>query len=420
MSTEPRTTPKRFSALRHRNFMLLWVGSVISNSGSWMQIVAQGWLVYDLTHSAFQLGLVSMARAVPMIVLPPLGGVVADRMPRLRLMKVSQAASAIAALALAVLVGQRMAGVPELVLFSVISGVIAAFDAPTRQAVLPDLVPPEDVASAVALNSASWQGAAMVGPALAGVLVGLIGIAGAFYANAASFLAVVFALYLMRDVPERSRPRGSAGFVTDFFDGLRLVRRTPVLWTLLLLATVTSLFGRAYQQLLPVFAGEVLDVGATGLGLMLAAPGLGTVIGAVVLGYLGDVERKGLVQVVGMVLFSGLLLLFTLSSNFPVSLGLLTLMGACFLVLTSMNTTMLQLSAPPAMRGRIMSYLTVIMQGFAPLGAVLAGGAGVVIGTPTAVAISALVVAAAALLSVPLAPVVFRYSGRRTQGARSG
>ena len=400
--------------------MLLWVGSVISNSGSWMQIVAQGWLVYDLTHSSFQLGLVSMARAVPMIVLPPLGGVLADRMPRLRLMKVSQGASAVAALLLAVLVGQRMAGVPELVVFSVVSGVISAFDAPTRQAVLPDLVPQEDVASAVALNSAAWQGAAMVGPAVAGVLVGAIGIAGAFYANAASFLAVVLALYLMRDVPEPSRPRGSAGFVVDFFDGLRLVRRTPVLWTLLLLATVTSLFGRSYQQLLPVFAGEVLDVGATGLGLMLAAPGLGTVIGAVVLGFLGDVERKGLVQVVGMVLFSGLLVLFTLSSNFLVSLGLLTLMGACFLVLTSMNTTMLQLSAPPGMRGRIMGYMTVIMQGFAPLGAVLAGGAGVVIGTPSAVAISASVVAAAALLSVPLAPAVFRYAGQRAHGARAG
>lgn len=414
MTTRPpapdsRRAP-RVAALRHRSFALLWAGSVVSNAGSWMQIVAQGWLVYDLTHSSLLLGVVAMARALPVIFISPFGGVVADRLPRMRVMIVSQGASVVTGVWLALLVDWGMAGVPVLVAFNLLSGIIGAFDAPARQAMLPDLVPPEDLSSAVALSSAAWQGAAMIGPALAGLLVGTLGIAGAFYVNAASYLAVLAALLLMRGVPDRVERRRPEGFFQDFVDGLRHAVRSPVLRALLVLATVSSLFGRSYQQLMPVFAGEVLDVGATGLGLMLAAPGAGSVLGAVALGLRGDVRAKGVVQVGALLAFSGLLLAFTANRSFPLGMTLLTAMGACFLVSSGMNTTMLQLAAPPEMRGRIMSYLTVIMQGFAPVGALLAGSAGSVVGTPTAVAASAVVVAAVAALSVPLAPAVLRFA----------
>jgi MFS family permease len=404
-----RTAP-RVAALRHRNFALLWAGSVVSNAGSWMQIVAQGWLVYDLTHSPLLLGVVAMARALPVIFISPFGGVVADRLPRMRVMVISQAASVVTGVWLALLVDWGMAGIPVLVAFNLLSGVIGAFDAPARQAMLPDLVPHEDLGSAVALSSAAWQGAAMIGPALAGLLVGAIGIAGAFYVNAASDLAVLAALLLMRGVPARAERRRPAGFFQDFVDGLRHAARSPLLRALLVLTTVSSLFGRSYQQLMPVFAGDVLDVGATGLGLMLAAPGAGSVLGAVVLGVRGDVRAKGAVQLGALLVFSGLLLAFTANRSFALGLVLLTAMGACFLVSSSMNTTMLQLAAPLEMRGRIMSYVTVIMQGFAPVGALLAGSAGSVVGTPSAVAGSAVVVAAVAALSVPFAPVVLRFA----------
>src|SRR5581483_4353411 len=192
---------RRFAALHHRNFALLWVGLLISNAGSWMQIVAQGALVYDLSRSPLQLGAVAFARAVPMIVLPPMGGVIADRAPRMRLLKVTQSLSLLIALVLAVLVSAGLVTVWQIAFLGFLSGAVNAFDQPTRQALLPDLVRREDMTSAVALNSAAWQGAALFGPALAGVTIGWFGYSAAFYANAASFLAVVVALYLMVGVP---------------------------------------------------------------------------------------------------------------------------------------------------------------------------------------------------------------------------
>ncbi|MGH2604871.1 MAG: MFS transporter, partial [Dehalococcoidia bacterium] len=228
--------PRRFSALRNRNFALLWTGSVISNSGSWMQLVAQGLLVYDLTNSPVALGGVGVARAVPMMFLPPMGGVIADRVPRLKLLKVTQNVSLFLALLFAVLVSAGVVQVWQIVLVSFLSGAVNAFDQPTRQALLPELVRPADMTNAVALNSAAWQGAALFGPTLAGVTVALFGLAAAFYANAASFLAVVIALYLMRGVPERSAGGRRRGLFDDLVEGLRYVRATRLIAPLLLLS----------------------------------------------------------------------------------------------------------------------------------------------------------------------------------------
>jgi MFS family permease len=409
---DPEAQPRRFSALRNRNFALLWSGSVISNAGSWMQIVAQGWLVYQLTDSPVFLGVVGMARALPMLFLPPMGGVIADRVPRLKLLKVTQNISLLLALLLAVLVGAGVIQVWQIILLSFLSGAVNAFDQPTRQALLPDLVRPADMTNAVALNSAAWQGAALIGPTLAGVTIALFGLAAAFYANAASFLAVVIALYLMRDVPERAGRQRSAGkgLFADLFEGLRYVGATRLIATLLLLSAVTNLFGRSFQQLLPVFARDVLDVGESGLGLLIAAPGAGTLIGATVIGALGDVRRKGGVLFVTMLIFSAALVLFTLSRSFVVSLIILTVAGAMMIGFSSMLMTMLQLSAPGAMRGRVMSLVTVTMQGFAPLGALLTGALATAIGTPRAVAASAAVVAVAALVAAISAPNVRTYT----------
>ncbi|MGH6915680.1 MAG: MFS transporter, partial [Geminicoccales bacterium] len=306
----------RLSVLRNRNFTLLWIGQVTSNSGSWMQIVAQGWLVFQLTGSPFYLGLVGMARAIPMIVFPPMGGVIADRFPRLKLLKVTQSISFGLALLLAVLVHTDVIEIWQIVVIGFCSGLVNSFDQPCRQALLPDLVRREDLAKAVALNSSAWQGAALFGPTLAGVTIAAVGVSGAFYANAISFLAVVAALFLMKDVPERSATSSGKGLTDDLFAGLRYVRATRLILALLVLSAVTNIFGRSYQQLLPVFAVDVFGEGELGLGFMMSAPGAGTLIGAAAITMLADARRKGVVFLLSMAAFSATLVLFSLNRTF--------------------------------------------------------------------------------------------------------
>src|SRR4051794_11173796 len=205
-----RAPDGKLSVLRNRNFTLLWVGSIISNSGSWMTLVGNGWLVYNLTHSSFDLGLVGMARAIPMVIFPPMGGVIADRFPRLKLLKVTQTISCLLSLVLALLVVFNVIAVWHVVAFAFIGGFVNAFDQPTRQAMLPDLVRREDLTKAIALNSSVWQGSALFGPALAGVTIAAIGLSGAFFIDALSYLAVVFALFAMRGVAEYSEHRDTS------------------------------------------------------------------------------------------------------------------------------------------------------------------------------------------------------------------
>jgi MFS family permease len=254
---------------------LFWFGSIFSNSGSWMQNIAQGWLVYTLTGSSFLLGVVAFARAIPLLFLPLAGGVVADRVPRLKLLKITQSTSLVLALIFGILVTLNLIQVWQIILLSFLSGIVSSFDQPTQQALLPDLVPREELSGAIALYSSTWQGSALFGPTLAGLVIAFVSVAGAFYANALSYLAVIIALVLMRGVPERSSTRTSSGMVADLRESFHFVSRTRLVATLLGLAAIASIFGRPYQQLLPVFATSVLHVGATGLGFMASAPGAG-------------------------------------------------------------------------------------------------------------------------------------------------
>jgi MFS family permease len=372
-----------------------------------MQMVAQGLLVYDLTHSPFWLGVVGAARAVSMIVLPPMGGVLADRLPRLKLLKITQSLSLLVQIVLATLVGLGVVQVWQIIALAFLSGAVNAFDQPTRQALLPDLVKREDLTNAIALNSAVWQGSALIGPSLAGLVITGFSLAAAFYLNALTFSAVLIALFLMKGVPEYSGgPRRTRGLLDDLREGLRYAGKTRLVLTLLVMAAITSIFGRSYQHLLPVFAREVLGRGATGLGLMMSAPGAGTLVGAMLLGALGDVRRKGLVFFAGIFALSVLLIGFTLSRSFVLTLAILFLVGVAAIIFSTMMATMLQLTAPAQMRGRVMSLVTVAMQGFNPIGAMLVGALATAIGTPAAVALAASVVSVAALLAMIRAPDV--------------
>lgn len=403
-SGPPPVGTRRFSALRTRNFSLLWFGLIVSNAGSWMQLVAQGWLVYDLTHSPFVLGLVGLSRAIPMIVLPPFGGAVADRVPRMQLLKITQLASFLLAVPLGFLVMTHSVQVWQIVLLGALSGAVSAFDQPTRQALLPDLVREQDLTSAIALNSAAWQGASLIGPALAGVTIAVLGIASAFFLNALSFLVVVAALYAMRNVPERSGDRQPRGFMDDVGAGLHYAATTPFVLTLLLLSAVTNIFGRSYLQLLPAFAQDMLGQGSAGLGFMNAAPGLGTLAAAFTIAAFGDIRRKGSMLLVSMGLFSVIVSLFATTHSFSLALVLLTLAGITSFVFSTMMMTMLQLHVPPMMRGRVLALVTVTAQGLAPLGALLVGAGAEWSGTSNAVAASAILVGAAALATAMFVP----------------
>jgi MFS family permease len=409
VTTEARPT-RRMAALHHRNFALFWFGSIFSNSGSWMQNIAQGWLVYNITNSPFLLGVVAFARAVPLLVLPLFGGVIADRVPRLRLLKITQSISLVLALIFGVLVSLSLITVWQIILLSFLSGVVSSFDQPTQQSLLPDLVPREDLAGAIALNSSTWQGAALFGPTLAGFMVAFVSMAAAFYANAASYLAVIIALFLMHGVPERSSARGSSGVFADLREGLSYVGSTRLVATLLGLAAVSSIFARPYQQLLPVFARDVLHVGATGLGFMASAPGAGALVGAGFVATAKAIPHKGRLMFGAMFVLAGSLLIMAWSRFFAVSIVSLFVIGLTSILFNTMLNTMLQLEAPAAMRGRVLSLMTITMQGFNPFGAVLAGALATAIGTPAAIAAGALIVAFTGLAATVGAPRVRDFS----------
>ncbi len=409
IDVQSRAPQPKGNVLSNRNFALLWGGLIVSNSGSWMQIVAQGYLVYHLSGSPLLLGAVSMARAIPMIVLPPFGGVVADRIARLRLLKATQAANFVVAFLQGLIVTLNIVTIPQLAVLGFLSGAVNAFDQPTRQALLPDLVPREHLGKAIALNSSAWQGSALFGPTLAGITIAVAGVDGAFYINAFSFLAVLAAVFAMRGVPERREGTARMQVGNDLVAGLRFVRATPLILILLLMATVTSIFGRSFQQLLPVFATDVFDKPKLGLGILYAAPGAGTILGAVAIAVLRDINAKGRIFLVGTFLFSATIVWFALNRSFNLALVLLFASGLASLIFSSFMATMIQLEAPDDMRGRVMSLVTVTMQGFTPVGALITGAVATLIGTPEAVALSAAVVAIAGAVVLVAAPSVRDY-----------
>jgi MFS family permease len=412
-ATQPTQPGGKLSVLRNRNFTLLWIGSLISNSGSWMTLIGQGWLVYDLTGSSWLLGVVGVARAIPMVVFPPMGGVVADRLPRLRLLKFTQTLSCALSFILAMLVLTDVIQVWHIVAFSFTSGLVNAFDQPTRQAMLPDLVRREDLTKAVALNASVWQGAALFGPTLAGLTIAAIGVAGAFFIDALSFMAVVTSLFLMRGVPERSqRGDASRGFTSDLRAGLDYVGRTRLIFLLLLMSTVAGVFGRSFQQFLPAFAEDVYHQGSFGLGLMASAPGAGALVGAAILTLLADSRRKGLIFLCAMFCFGLALVTFSLNTSFTVGIVVLFLVGVLSLLFTSMLTTIIQLEAAPEMRGRVMSLVTVTMQGFSPLGGLFIGALAGPLGTPHALGLAASLCAACAVLALATSPRMRDYTAR--------
>lgn len=351
----------------HTNYRLYWFGFLISNAGAWIQSVAQGWLVYELSDSAAWLGAVGFARAFPLIFLSLLGGTLADRMPKRRILYVTQTIQMLTALVLGLLTSLGVVQVWHVIAMSLVSAMAQAFDQPTRHSMLPILVAKEDLHGAISLNAIAFNGAALFGPSLTGILVPLIGLAGCFYVNAVSFAAVFLALAAM-NFPDKPSPTMGRSVLSDLMEGLQYIKRSPITLALISMAGVTSFFARPYQQFITVFARDVLGGSISLAGTMQAAPALGTVTFMVLITSMGNMEWKGKLLVGAGFAFTLFLILFSWSTNIYLSMALLVLAGGFNMTWQTTINTLLQENTPNEMRGRVMAAYTITALAMMPLG----------------------------------------------------
>jgi MFS family permease len=395
-AADPLARPvKRFGALDVPVFRNYFLASIVSNIGSWMQILAQGWLILDLTDSPFYLGLVGLVRAVPTIALSMLGGVLADRFSRTKILMVTQTVMAASSLLLGLLTVTGYIEVWHILLISFISSVFFAVDNPTRQALVPDLVGREHLTSAIGLNSAAWNGAAVIGPSIAGVMIAVVSIGGAFLLNAASYIPVLIAVFLIPPLAKQTPTRHS--MLRQLSQGMEYIRGDRVIWGILLLIAIPSLAARPYIQMMPVFARDILGLGSAGYGVLMAASGIGALAGALLTASLGNFAHKGMLLILVTMTLGATLIGFSSSHWLPVSLALVVLVGGTSTLMMSLANALLQGLVSGEMRGRVMSVYTLIAGGFMPLGSMLLGTTGEVIGVPLAVGLGGVITVAIAI-----------------------
>ena len=395
--TDAATPRPAFGALRHRNFRLFILGQFVSLSGTWMQTVAQGWLVLQLTNSAFQVGLVTTINTLPVLLFTLYGGVVADRVNKRRFLLVLQSLMLLEALALALLTATGHVTVGWVMGLAAAQGLLAAFEIPARQSFLVEMTGREDLMTAIALNSSVFNVTRVIGPAIAGVVIAAIGIAACFFVNTASYLAVLWMLAIMRP-PFAGASVGPQGKST-FRDGWRYIMDTAEPRLLTLLTITFSVFGFSFAPMLPVYASQVLGAGATGYGVLMSGVGAGAAAAAIFVAAMGHrVQREGRVFIFGT-LFGGVLLGASLASSFGVALLLLVFAGCAWALTSILTNTLLQTKAPDELRGRVMGFYSFMVVGMAPLGALQAGWVSEHFGVRTSLALGGGVCVAAALFA---------------------
>jgi MFS family permease len=389
--------PATLRALRHRNFQLFFSGQLISLVGTWMQTIAESWLVYRLTGSPLLLGAAGFASQFPVFLVAPLGGIVADRFNRQRLVIGTQISSMLLAAIFATLTLTGVVQVWHIFGLAALLGVVNAFDIPARQSFLVDMVGKEDLMNAIALNSSMFNGARIIGPAISGMLVARIGEGWCFFANSVSYLAVITGLMMMRvDRPSRLAPSGPA--LTRLIEGLRFARNTGPIRALLLLLGLVSLVAMPYSVLMPLFADRVLHGGARGLGLLMGATGVGALLGALTLATRSGVRGLGRWVAFSCGGFGISLVLFSLSHSFWLSAILLLPVGFCMMLQMSSSNTLIQAMVPDELRGRVMALYTMMFMGMAPFGSLFAGALAHRLGAPLTVSLGAMACIGAATL----------------------
>lgn len=400
----PGTT---FAAFKHRDYRLFFAGQFVSLVGTWMQNIAQPWLVYDLTKSPMYLGVVAFAPAVPVLFLSLYAGVFVDRVSKRKLLILTQTLAMAQAFLLAADVLLGWVQPWHIVIFALGLGAINAFDAPARQSFIVEMVGRGGLQNAIGLNAAMFQSARIIGPSIAGVLLAVVGPGWCFFLNGISFLAALVSLRLMA-VLSIVGAAGSGDPRAQMREGLAYVRGDGVVRSLLGMVAVANVFAFGYAALLPAFARDVLHGGPQTLGYLSAAVGVGALAGALAVASLGDFRHKGRLLVAGNVFFPAMVLVFSFSKSLPLSLAALVGAGLGFMVQNAMTNTLVQTSVPDHLRGRVMSVYMLVFLGLFPIGSLLAGTIAQHFGVPAGAACGGGIALAAGLFWLWRLPYIRR------------
>ncbi|HEY4913579.1 MAG TPA: MFS transporter [Candidatus Dormibacteraeota bacterium] len=417
----PDLVPYRMlGALRHRNYRLFLTGQIISTVGTWMQSVAMPWLALELTHSGLLVGLVLAAQFTPVLLGGPFGGLVADRERKRNVLLVTQSLFTVPSFVLFAVSATGHAQYWMVIVAAFATGAINMFDVPARQAFVIEMVGRQDLMNAIALNSSVFNASAVIGPAIAGLVIAAVGVPICFLANSVSYLAAIVALLLMRDLPHLVAQHHEQPFLTRIAEGAAYARREPVVGMLLIVVAVFSLFAMNRLTLIPLFADQVLHVGAHGFGFLLASMGLGALVGALTLAFsptLGaDPRRQFWMAMIWVVA----LLEFSISRAFVLSMATLFVAGYCQISFVATANNRIQTITPDHLRGRVMSLYAQALIGVGPLGSTQAGALATLLGAPWAMAIGA-VIAGTVILGIRiLRPEVFAMPPGFSPGGESG
>ncbi len=393
------TFDRTFSSLKHRDFRILWIGTIISHSGDWMDQIALNWLVLEISNSPLSLGLVNLFRAIPVLICTPLGGVAADHWERRRILLVTQSISMVLAFVLGALVTTQWVNLWEIYIIAALRGAVMSFNMPARQSMISNLVPRKDLPNAVALNMATNHLTRVLGPSLGGVLIALLGIDWLFYLNGISFLAILYTLRLLRDVGTH---RTDTSHWQELKDGFQYIRRNRLLRYLVMLALVPMFFGQPYLTMLAVFARSILKIGPMGLGLPTSVASLGSITGALAVAG----RRRGpqiRLMVGGIIVFGVSLVLFSFSRWLIPSLLFLFIAGGANVFYNSTNNAMIQMSVEDNYRGRVLSMLF-INRGLVPLGTAFSGFLAESRGAPAAVGFMAVMLIVLGIIAMLTRP----------------
>jgi MFS family permease len=399
---------KIYAALRYRDFRLLWIGLLVSNLGTWMQFTAMGFFVAQMAGSAHQaaldLGILGAARAVPVLLLSPPAGVIADHVPRRRVLLVTNVTMALAALLLALLASAHVLNLVGLVLVSALNSAANAVDSPTRQSWVPLLVDRRHIGNAIGLNSVAFNAPAVVGPALAGLLIVWIGVSGVFYFNAAATLAVVVAVLMMKPSPPSASEQ--APMLRAMWEGIAFLVRHPALRWIVLGQLATAILTRPYSQLIAAFAVNILHAGARGLGWAVSAIGVGGFAGALLTAYFAQRERRSRLWLQSALLMSCGVVALAFVPSLKLAIGVLFLVGVGTMAFMGATNTLIQMLSPDEVRGRALSVYTMIAIGIVPLGSLVDGAIAATIGLRETFALAGGLCALLFLVIWALAPIV--------------
>jgi MFS family permease len=393
--------PLAFASFEHSNFRLFWIVQLISLVGIWMQITAQGWLVYDLTASKFLLGVFNSIGGLPLLLLSPFGGLIADHFNRKKLLVLTQIALSAGSFLIGVLISTKMINFQTLVVIAFLGGIVNAIDSPTRMAFIVELIDLRSLGNAIALNSIGFNIARVIGPALAGYIVGMIGLDICFYFNALAFIPAIVGTYILKGDFSAKGALGNS-VKEAIFEGGRYIRANKKVFYSLMLVATSSTFVMPFAILMPVYAKDILKVGPQGLGTLMAFTGFGSLIGAYVLAQFS--HRIDFVRFIyySTILLAVALLLFAFSTHFAWSCFFLSLLGIGIVIQVASINTFIQGVVPNELRGRIMSFYTLCFMGFMPIGAFQAGVVSHFIGAPLSLALGAVI------LLVPIFALLFR------------